>query len=35
MRDIPPPQVPQRLEELRQKEEGCEPYQVGLQPQGA
>ena len=41
-RDIPPPQVPQGLEEglIRQQEEkeeeeGCEPCQEELQPQGA
>ena len=40
MRDVPPPQVLQGLEGLiRQKEEkeeeGREPCQAGLQPQGA
>ena len=38
MRDVLPPQVPQGLEGLirqQEEEEGCEPFQVELQPQGA
>ena len=37
MRDVPPPQVPQGLirQQEEKEEEGCEPHQEGLQPQGA